>query len=60
MLLPLKGYYFLKYCFHSLKIDLVLANNVYSDEMLPYAAFYLGLHCLQKFPFMGFQSSKVK
>ena len=32
--------------FLSLKIDFVLANSANPDEILPYAAFYLGLHCL--------------
>ena len=32
----------------SLKIVLVLANNVDNNNMLCYAAFYLGLHCLPK------------
>ena len=30
----------------SLKIDFNIANSADTDEMLPYAAFYLGLHCL--------------
>ena len=32
--------------FLSLKIDFVLANSADPDEMPPYAAFHLGLHCL--------------
>ena len=28
-------------------IDFVLANSADPDEMLPYAAFHVGLHCLQ-------------
>ena len=43
-----------KIVFHSLKIDFILAN----DEMLHYEAFHLGLHCLPKYPFRGFQSLK--
>ena len=39
--------------FLSLKIDLVLANSVDTDEMSLKAAFYLGLHCLPKYPFLG-------
>ena len=31
----------------SLKIVFILANSVDHDEMLHYAAFYLGVHCLQ-------------
>ena len=32
----------------SLKIAFILANSADPDEMLPLAAFHLGLHCLQK------------
>ena len=32
----------------SLKIVIILANSVDSYEMLQYATFHLGLHCLQK------------
>ena len=28
------------------------------DEMPHFVAFHLGLHCLQKYPFRGFQSAK--
>ena len=34
--------------FLSLKIVFILANSADPDEMLPYAAFHLGLHCLLK------------
>ena len=44
--------------FHSLKIDFALASSTDPDEMPPNAAFHLGLHCLQKYPFRGFKSSK--
>ena len=37
--------------FFSLKIVFVLANSVDPDEMLDYAAFHLGLHCLSKYAF---------
>ena len=30
----------------SLKIGFILANSADPDEMLPYAAIHLGLHCL--------------
>ena len=40
--------------FLSLKIDFVLANNAYPDEMPHNAAFHLGLHCLPKYSFRGF------
>ena len=35
----------------SLKIFFVLANSVDPGEMLHYAAFHLGLHCLPKYSF---------
>ena len=34
-----------------LKIVLIFANSTDSDEMLPYAAYHLGLHCLPKYLF---------
>ena len=37
--------------FLSLKIDFVQANIADADEMPHYAVFYLGLHCLPKYPF---------
>ena len=40
----------LKNAFLSLKIDFILANREYPDEMLHYAAFQLGLHCCQSTP----------
>ena len=36
------------------------ANSADPDKMPPSAAFYLGLHCLQKYPFWGFPSAKSK
>ena len=36
------------YYIFSLKIGFVLANSADPDEMLNYAAFHLGLHCLPK------------
>ena len=36
----------------------ILANSTDPDEMLPYAAFHLGLHCLPKYPFTGIQNEK--
>ena len=48
----------LKYPFrielHSLKILLSLANSVDYDEMRLYAVFHRVLHCLPKYPFIGF------
>ena len=34
---------------------LILGNSADTDEMQHYAAFHLGLHCLPKYLFMGFQ-----
>ena len=45
-----------------LKIDFVLTNNIDPDEMLPYGAFHLGLHCLP-FSCLGvfsLQTSKIR
>ena len=39
-----------------MKIVLILANSTDPDEMQHYAAFYLGLHCLPKYPFIGVSS----
>ena len=44
--------------FLSLKIVLIFPNSTDIDEMQHHAAFYLGLHCLPKFQFMGFQYTK--
>ena len=42
-------------------IGFVLANSVNPGEMLCYAAaFHLGLHCLKKYPFRGFQFTNGK
>ena len=37
---------------------LILAISAYPDEMQLYAAFHLGLRCLLKYPFKGFQYTK--
>ena len=37
--------------FFCLKIFFTFTNNVDPDEMQHYAAFHLGLHCLQKYSF---------
>ena len=42
----------------SLNIVFTIANSVDPDEMLHDAAFHLGLPCLQKYPFRGFQYTK--
>ena len=42
--------------FLSLKIDFLLANSVDPDEMWQNAAIHLGIYCLPKYPFRGFES----
>ena len=44
--------------FLSLKIYFFLAKRAHHYEMPHYAAFHLGLHCLPKYLFRGFPSSK--
>ena len=44
--------------FLSLKVVLILANTADPDEMQHYAAFHLGLYCLPKYRFRGFQYTK--
>ena len=44
--------------FLSLKIDFAFANSADLDEMLPYAAFHLGLHYLPKYLFTRTQNEK--
>ena len=39
-------------------VVLNLAISADPDEMLPYAALYLGLHSLKKYLFRGFQYTK--
>ena len=41
-----------------LKVVLILANSEDPDDMQQYAAFHLGLHCLPKYLFKGFQCTK--
>ena len=52
---------FLKYdyVFLSLKVVLILPNSADTDEMQHYAAFCLGLHCLSKYLFRGFQYTSL-
>ena len=45
---------FYYHCFFPLKVDFILANSADTDEML----LHLGHHCLQKYLFRGFQSTK--
>ena len=53
------GYNFqTKIVFVSSRIDFILANSAHHDEMPQCAAFYLGLHCLPKYLFRGFPSTK--
>ena len=42
----------------SMKIVFILGNSVDPDEMLPYAAFHQGLHCLPKYPFTSIKNEK--
>ena len=50
---------FLNYdVFLSLHVVLILASSAYPDEMQHHAAFHLGLHCLSKYLFRGFQHTK--
>ena len=46
--LGVSGYY-LKNIVFDLKIFFTLTNSVEPDEMTHYAAFHLGLHCLQRY-----------
>ena len=57
--LGMSGYNFqTNIVFFCLKIFFTFRNSVDPDEMKQYAAFHLGLHCLPKFPFRGFQYTK--
>ena len=44
----------------SVSIFFIPANSADTDEMLPYAAFHLGLHCLPKYLLTGFKNEMVK
>ena len=44
--------------FLSLIVVLILANSADPDEMQHYAAFHLGLYCLQKYSFRSFLYTK--
>ena len=46
--------------FFCLKIFFNSTNRIVADEMPHYAAFHLGLHCLQKYSFSGFPNTKGK
>ena len=40
----------------TIKVVFILANSADSDEMQPYAAFHLALHCFQKYLFTRAQN----
>ena len=46
-------------CIFCLKIFCYLTNSVDPDEMQQYAAFHLGLHCLQMYSYRVFPNTKV-
>ena len=48
----------LKNVLQSLKIVFILANSAGPDEMLRFAAFNLGFHCLPKYPIRAFKHTK--
>ena len=54
----MSGNNFRKILFFRLKIFFTITNSVDPDEMQHYAAFHLGLHCLQKYSFRGFPEYK--
>ena len=55
------GHKFQKYLvFLSLNVDFLLANTADPDQMLHYATFYLGLHCLPMYPLTGYRSLKAE
>ena len=41
-----------------MKIVFILANSADPDEMQPYTAFHLSLHCLPKYLLIGIQNGK--
>ena len=43
-----------------MKINFILANSADPDEMPHSVPFHLGFHCLQKYQFSGFKSTKGK
>ena len=45
--------------FPSLNVVFILVNSADPDEVPPYAAFHLGLHCLPKYLFTDMQNKKV-
>ena len=51
--LGVSGYNFKKNIVFFVRSFLTFTNNADPDEMQHFAAFYLGLHCLQKYSFKG-------
>ena len=51
---------FTKYCILLSEDLFTFTNSADSDEMQHYAAFHLGLHCLQKYSFRGLRIQMVK
>ena len=49
---------FKKYCILLSEDFFTFTNSIDPDEMQHYAAFHLGLHCLQKYSFRGFPNTK--
>ena len=47
-----------KYCIFCPKIFFLYLDSVDPFEMQHYAAFHLGLHCLEKYSFRGFPVNK--
>ena len=56
--LGVSGYSLKKIVFFCLKIFFTFTNSADPDEMQHYAAFHLGLHCLQNYLFRGFLNTK--
>ena len=55
------GLYFSKQIvFFCLKFFFTFTNSVDPDEMQHYAAFHLGIHCLQKYLFRGFLDQRSR
>ena len=53
-----KGNYIFKGSQVIMMIVIILANSACPDDMQRFAAFHLGLHCLPKYTFRGFQFTK--
>ena len=55
----MSGYNLKKYCILLSEYLFTFTNSVDPDEMQHFAAFHLGLHCLQKYLFRFFSNTKV-